>query len=60
MAMLTSLIVPLILVVGVALLIDWAASHFLPAAHAPIRIVVGIVVLIWLVTKLLPLLGGHV
>ena len=57
--MLTSLIVPLIIIVGVALLIDWAASYFLPAVHAPIRIVIGIVVLVWLVTKLLPLLGVH-
>lgn len=55
--MLTSLIIPLIMVVGVCLLIDWAVGYFLPALHPPVRIILGIVVLIWLITKLLPLLG---
>lgn len=51
------LLVPLIIIIGVALLILWAVKTFLPEFYEPARIIVGVVVLVALILKLVPLLG---
>lgn len=55
--MVSSLLIPIIIVVGVALLILWAIGRFLPEVAEPARIIVGIIVIVFLLMKLLPLLG---
>ena len=54
---LAALLVPLIIIVGVALLILWAVKQFFPEFYEPARIIVGIVVLCAILIKLVPLLG---
>lgn len=51
------LMVPLILIIGVALLILWAIKTFFPEFYEPGRIIVGVIVLVALIVKLVPLLG---
>lgn len=58
MSALLALLVPLIIVVLIALIIVWAAERFSPDAFLT-KIIKGVtfaVVLIWLLTKLIPLL----
>ena len=52
-----ALIVPLIVIIGVALLILWAVKQFFPEFYEPARIIVGVVALCAILLKLVPLLG---
>ena len=54
---LVGLLVPLIIILGVAFLILWAIKQFFPEFYEPGRIIVGVVVLVAIIMKLVPLLG---
>jgi hypothetical protein len=57
---LVSLLVPAIIVIVIALVIVWAAERFSPDPFITriVQLVVFAVVLIWLLMKLVPLLGA--
>jgi hypothetical protein len=57
MSGLIALIVPAIIIIAVALVIVWAAEHFSPDPLITkiVQLVVFACVLIWFVTKLLPM-----
>ena len=52
-----SLMVPLVIIIGVALLILWAVKTFFAEFYEPARIIFGVIVLVALLVKLVPLLG---
>jgi type IV secretory pathway TrbL component len=57
---LVGLLVPIIILIAVALIIVWAAERFSPDPFITriVQVIVFVVVLIFLLTKLLPLLGA--
>ena len=57
MSGLGAVLVPLVIIVGVAFLILWAVKTFFAEFYEPARIIVGIIVLVAILVKLLPLLN---
>lgn len=53
---LASVLIPILIVVAAALLLIWAAKTFFPEFAYPVRVVVGVIALILIIQKLLPLL----
>ena len=51
------ILVPLVIIIGVAFLILWAVRTFLAEFYEPARIIVGVVVIVAILVKLVPLLG---
>lgn len=56
MNLVQSILIPCLIIVVVALLMIWIVEKFIPEFSYPARLIIGVGAIIFVITKLLPLL----